>query len=280
MGEYLIGPDDLLSIAILESTDLSRDVRVASDGTIGLPLLAEHPHVAGLSLTQAEALVRRNYQESGILNAPNITITLKELESKPVTVSGAVRQPGVFQVSGSVRLLRLLSLAGGLSDGAGTTVQVIHEEASGKQQVTDIHVTDLRLGLEKANVSVRGGDIVNVPPAGAVYVLGAVNRPGRYVLPSDTEQTTVLNVVALAADTTRSAKLSQVVLLRRKGVSSEVEQIPLDLKKIRTQQQTDIVVLANDVLYVPDSGAKRAFTRGLEAATSIATSVAILGAVP
>lgn len=280
MGEYLIGPDDLLTIAILESADLSRDVRVASDGTIGLPLLAEHLHVAGLSLTQTEALVKKKYQENGILNEPNITITLKDLESKPVTVSGAVRQPGVFQVSGSVRLLRLLSLAGGLADGAGTAVQVIHEEASGKQQVTEIHVPDLRLGLEQANVSVRGGDIVNVPPAGAVYVLGAVNHPGRFVLPSDTEQTTVLNVVALAADTTRTAKLSQAMLLRRKGSSSEVEQIPLDLKKIRTQEQTDIAVQANDVLYVPDSGAKRAFTRGLEAAMSIATSVAILGAVP
>jgi len=270
----------LLSVAVLESSDLSRDVRVASDGTIGLPLLAEHPHVAGLSLAQAEALVRKKYRESGILNDPNIAITLKELESRPVTVSGAVRQPGVFQVSGSVRLLRLLSMAGGIADGAGTSVQVIHEEASGKQQVSEIHVTDLRLGLEEANVSVRGGDIVNVPPAGAIYVLGAVNRPGRYVLPSDTDETTVLNVVALAADTTRTAKLSQAILLRRKGSSHDIEQIPLDLKKIRTQEQTDIVVRANDVLYVPDSGAKRALTRGFEAAMTIATSVAVLGAVP
>jgi polysaccharide export outer membrane protein len=280
MGEYLIGPDDLLSISVLESADLSRDVRVASDGTIGLPLLAEHPHVAGLTLSQAEALLKKKYQESGILNDPNISIALKELESKPVTVSGAVHQPGVFQVSGSVRLLRLLSMAGGLSEGAGTSVQVIHEEASGKQNVTEVHVSDLRLGLEDANVPVKGGDIVNVPPAGAVYVLGAVNRPGRYVLPSDTDQTTVLNVLALAADTTRTAKLSQTVLLRRKGSSKDVEQIPLDLKKIRTQEQPDIVVQANDVLFVPDSSAKRAFSRGLEAAMQVATGVVLLGAVP
>ncbi|HUK52725.1 MAG TPA: polysaccharide biosynthesis/export family protein [Candidatus Binatia bacterium] len=280
MGEYLIGPDDLLSISVLESADLSRDVRVASDGTIGLPLLAEHLHVAGLSLTQAETLLKKKYQESGILNDPNITITLRELESKPVTVSGAVHQPGVFQVSGSVRLLRLLSMAGGIAEGAGTAVQVIHEEASGKQQVTEIRVTDLRVGLESANVPVRGGDIVNVPPAGAVYVLGAVNRPGRYVMPSDAEQITVLNVLALASDTTRTAKLSQTILLRKKDSSNEVEQIPLDLKKIRTQQEPNIVVRANDVLYVPDSAAKRAFSRGLDAALQIATSAAILASVP
>ncbi len=79
LGEYLIGPDDLLSISVLESADLSRDIRVSSDGTIGLPLLAERPHVAGLSLSQAEGLVKRKYQEGGILNDPNITITLKKL---------------------------------------------------------------------------------------------------------------------------------------------------------------------------------------------------------
>lgn len=280
MGEYLIGPDDLLTISILESADLSRDVRVASDGTLGLPLLSEHPHVAGLTLAQAEALLKKKYQENGILNDPNITITLKELESKPVTVSGAVHSPGVFQVSGSVRLLRLLSLAGGVGEGAGTTVQVIHEEASGKQTLTEVHMSDVRLGLETANVLVRGGDIVNVPPAGAIYVLGAVNRPGRYVLPSDTDQTTVLNVLALAADATRTAKLSQTVLLRKKGTTNQVEQIPLDLKKIRTQEQPDIVVQANDVLFVPDSGAKRAFSRGMEAALQVATGVVLLGAVP
>jgi polysaccharide export outer membrane protein len=280
MGEYLIGPDDLISISVLESADLSRDVRVASDGTIGLPLLAEHVHVAGLSLAQAEALLKKKYQESGILNDPNITISLKDLESKPVTVSGAVRQPGVFQVSGSVRLLRLLSLAGGLAEGAGLTVQVIHEEVTGSQHVTEVRVADLRLGLEEANVAVRGGDIVNVPPAGAIYVLGAVNKPGRYLLPSDTEQATVLNILALAEDTKRTAKLSHTVLIRKKGNSGDVEQIPLDLKKILTREQPDVVVRANDVLFVPDSTAKRAFSRGLEAAMQVATGVILLSAVP
>jgi polysaccharide biosynthesis/export protein len=281
MGEFLIGPSDLLSISVLESAELSRDVRVASDGTIGLPLLAEHPHVAGLTLSQAESLLKKKYQESAILNDPNITISLKELESRPVTVTGAVRQPGVFQVSGQVRLLRLLSMAGGLSEGAGNSIQIIHE---GKPEVTDqitsVSTAGLMEGVPEANVSVRGGDTVNVLPAGAVYVLGAVSKPGRYLLPFDTEQTRVLNVLALAGDTTRTAKLSQCVLLRKKTDSKDVEQIPVDLKKIRAQQQNDVVVRASDVLYIPDSNAKRAFSRGLEAAVQVATSVILLGGIP
>jgi len=281
MGEYLIGPDDLLSISVLESADLSRDVRVASDGTIGLPLLAEHPHVAGLSLREAEGLLKKKYQESAILKDPNITITLKELESKPVTVTGSVRQPGVFQVSGQVRLLRLISLAGGLSDGAGTTIQIIHEDKPGTSDpITQVSTTGLMQGVPDANVSVRGGDTVNVLPAGAVYILGAVNRPGRYLLPSDTQQTTLLNVLALAEDLKRTAKPANAVLIRKKGQSAaEVEQIPVDLKKILAHQEPDVAVRANDVLFVPDSNAKRAFSRGLEAAIQVATGVILLGAV-
>jgi polysaccharide export outer membrane protein len=279
LGEYLIGPDDLLSISVLESTDLTRDVRVASDGTIGLPMLAEHVHVAGLSLAQAEALLKKKYQESGILNDPNITISLKELESKPVTVLGSVRQPGVFQVSGQVRLMRLISMAGGFSEDAGKTVRLIREDKSGVQSVTEVKVEGLRQGDTEANVPVRGGDTVNVMPSGSVYVIGAVNKPGRFLLPSDSQETSVLNILALAEDLKRTAKPAHSVLIRKKGSSGEVEQIPVDLSKILARQQPDIPVRPNDVLFVPDSTAKRAFSRGIESAVQIATGIILLGVV-
>ncbi len=264
----------------MESPELTRDVRVDSDGTLGLPLLAEHPHVAGLSLTQAEALLKKRYQESGILNDPNITITLKELESKPVTLIGSVRQPGVFQVSGQVRLMRLISMAGGFSDDAGTTVQVIREDGSGAPKVTEVKVEDLRQGSTEANLPVRGGDTVNVLPAGSVYVIGAVNHPGRFLLPSTGQQPSLLNVLALAEDLKRTAKPAHSVLIRKKGSNGEVEQIPVDLSKILARQQPDIPVLPNDVLYVPESTAKRAFSRGLEAAIQVSTGLVLLGRVP
>lgn len=279
LGEYLIGPNDLLSISVMESPDLTRDVRVDSDGTVGLPLLAEHPHVAGLSLTQAEALLKKKYQESGILNDPNITITLKELESKPVTLMGSVRQPGVFQVSGQVRLMRLISMAGGFADDAGTSVQIIREEEGEKPKVTEVKVEDLRQGRIEANLPVQGGDTINVLPAGSVYVIGAVNHPGRFLLPSSGDQTSVLNVLALAEDLKRTAKPSHAVLIRKKGPNAEVEQIPVDLSKILARQQPDIAVMANDVLFVPDSTAKRAFARGVEAAIQLSTGVVLLGVV-
>jgi polysaccharide biosynthesis/export protein len=279
LGEYLIGPDDLLSISVLESTELTRDVRVAADGTIGLPMLAEHVHVAGLTLAQAEALLKKKYQEGGILNDPNISISLKDLQSKPVTVIGSVRQPGVFQVSGQVRLMRLISMAGGFSEDAGKNVQLIRESSSGSQTVTEVKVEDLREGVTDANVPVRGGDTVNVMPSGSIYVIGAVNKPGRFLLPSDTQETSVLNVVAMAEDLKRTAKPAHSVLIRKKGTSGEIEQIPVDLSKILARQEPDIPVHPNDVLFVPDSTAKRAFARGLEAAVQVAAGVAVFGVV-
>jgi polysaccharide biosynthesis/export protein len=279
LGEYVIGPDDLLSISVLESTDLTREVRVAADGTIGMPMLAEHVHVAGLTLAQAEALLKKKYQEGGILNDPNISISLKDLQSKPVTVIGSVRQPGVFQVSGQVRLMRLISMAGGFSEDAGKSVQLIRENSTGTQSVTEVKVEDVRQGITDANVPVRGGDTVNVMPSGSIYVIGAVNRPGRFLLPADSQETSVLNVLALAEDLKRTAKPAHAVLIRKKGSSGEIEQIPVDLSKILARQEPDIPVRANDVLFVPDSTAKRAFARGLEAAIQVAAGVAVFGVV-
>jgi len=261
----------------MESPEMSREVRVATDGTVSLALLAERVRVSGLTLDQVEDLFKQKYQEGGILNQPNITVTLKDLQSKPVTITGAVRAPGVFQVTGQVRLLRLLSLAGGFTEDVGTTVKLLREDDSGKTQVLQANVEDLREGKAEANLSVQGGDTVDVLPAGVVYVIGAVNHPGRFLLRSDTQQTTILNVLALVEDLKRTAKPSKAVLIRKQPQGTGVEQIPVDIRKILDHKQEDVAVMANDVLYVPDSTAKRAFTRGLEAAIQLASGAVIFG---
>lgn len=277
MGDYVIGPQDLLTISVMESPEMSREVRVAADGTVSLALLAERVRVTGLNLSQVEDLLKQKYQEAGILNQGNITVTLKELQSKPVTVMGSVRAPGVFQVSGQVRLLRLLSLAGGFTDDVGMTVKLLREDESGKIQMLQANVEDLREGRAEANLLVQGGDTVNVPPAGVIYVIGAVNHPGRFLLRSDTQQTTILNVLALAEDLKRSAKPGKAVLIRKQPQGTGVEQIPVDIRSILDHKQDDMTVMANDVLYIPDSTAKRAFSRGLEAAVQLATGAVLFG---
>ncbi len=275
--DYVIGAQDLLHISILESPELTREVRVSADGTIGLPLLPARVHVQGLMLSEAEVLLQKNYQEAGILNRPNITITVKELQSKPVTVMGAVRSPGVFQVSGQTRLLRVLTQAGGISEEAGAIVQVIRAGAVSAAQVERIRIQDLREGVLEANIAIYGGDTVNVIPGGAVYVVGAVNSPGRHVLGGDAEQLTVLRVIALAHDLKSTAKPDRSVILRKEPGTSEIRQIPVDVRQILARRAPDVAVQPNDVLFVPDSAAKRAFRRGLEAALQVATGIALVG---
>ncbi len=275
--DYAIGPQDLLNIAFLEAAELTRDVRVAPDGTISLPYLAERVQLTGLSLNQAEELLKRKYQEAGILNQPNISITLKELVSKPVTVMGAVRSPGVFQIGATLPLMRVITQAGGLGEDAGPMIQVMRAGATSQDQVVQVRIDDLRMGRLQANIPIYGGDTVNVLPAGTIFVVGAVNRPGRHALRGDNDQLTVLRVLALAEDLKRSAKPEAAVILR-KDASGTTREIPVDLKKILQRKAPDVAVVANDVLFVPDSLGKRAAARGGEAAMQVGI-MALLRAV-
>jgi polysaccharide export outer membrane protein len=274
--EYAIGAQDLLGITFLEAAELSRDVRVAPDGTISLPYLAERVLLAGMTMNQAEELLKRKYQEAGILNQPNISITLKELVSKPVAVMGAVRNPGVFQLGATMQLMRVITQAGGFTDEAGTTVQVVRAGTSSQDQVIRVRIDDLRMGLLEANIPIHGGDTVNVLPAGAVYVVGAVNRPGRHTLRSDSDQMTLLRLIALAEDTKRTAKLDATVILR-KDASGATREIPVDLKKILQRKAPDVAVLANDVVFIPDSMGRRVLSRMGEAAIQAGTTLLMLG---
>jgi len=277
LKDYVIGAQDLLQISFLEAPELARETRVNADGTINLPLM-ERLKLAGLTLDQAERLIAKKYKEGGVLIDPHVSISVKELQSKPVTVLGAVRNPGVFQVSGQSRVLRMISQAGGLLDEAGSEIQVIRAAGADGERVVRIPTESVREGDADANIPVWGGDTINVRPAGAVYVVGAVNRPGRHSLGGQSQGLTVLQLLALSEDLKRSARPEKAVLIR-KGANGQIEQIPVNLKKILSQKQQDVAVNANDVLFVPDSLGKRALARGLESAVQIATSMAIFGVI-
>lgn len=122
--DYRIGADDLLEVSVFEAPELNRTVRVSSGGEVTLPLLGP-THAAGLTPRELESvlqeLLRRRY-----MNDPHVGVFLKEIESHPVSVIGAVKKAGVFQIRGAKSLIEILSLAEGLSDDAGDTVVVMH----------------------------------------------------------------------------------------------------------------------------------------------------------
>jgi protein involved in polysaccharide export with SLBB domain len=121
----------------------------------------------------------------------------------------------------------------------------------------------LETGDARNNVLLQAGDVVTVPHAGIVYALGAVNRPGGFVLANDRAQMTTLKILALAGGLTRTAKSGGAVIIRKdsQGKQSEVR---LDLKKVLKREAEDVQLRPSDILLVPDSGARQALVRALE----------------
>lgn len=132
----------------------------------------------------------------------------------------------------------------------------------------------LERGVTQNNIPLQAGDIVTVPHAGIVYVLGAVNRPGGFVLSNDRTEMTTMKVLALAGGTTKIAKLDHAVIIRKddQGKQTETE---VDLKKVLHQQTEDLQMRASDVLYIPDDRAKEVLLQALQISVAVATAVAI-----
>lgn len=304
--DYRIGFDDVLDIGVFEAQELNREVRVSSAGEISFPLL-ESVHAAGLTPRELELvlqeLLRRTYMKD-----PHVSVFVREMQSHPVSVLGAVRRPGVFQVRGSKTLLEILSLAEGLADDAGEMVIIMRgaglqnnasthakmallaKESARKETATapytakngfapeNIVQVNLKNLLDSSDVHqnpiVNPGDIVKVLRAGIVYVVGEVQRPGGFVMKSN-EKMSVLQVIALSGGLTRTASKAGARIIRTDEQSGLREQTPIDLAKILAGKAPDPVLEARDIVFVPNSAAKTTFSRGLEAAAQTLTGLLI-----
>ena len=227
-GDYVIGSGDLLGIDVFDVPELSRDVRVNETGYISLPLLPTKINAAGLTPFQLQDKLAELLQTNGLVSVPQVSITLKEQHSEPITVIGEVKSPMVIQAIRQTTLLQALSQAGGISDDAGGAVIVTRtgqQASSGNPSATPaqaspetftINLTDLLdSGDSRFNIPLIGGDVVSVPRAGIIYVVGAVNRPGGFVLQqNDRDIMTSLKMLSLAGGATSTAKTKNAVILR------------------------------------------------------------------
>ncbi len=291
--DYTIGPDDVLQITVFEVPEISGEYRVSSRGQLSLPLLPQKILAAGLTAAELETTLEESLRASQLVNTPQVSISVKEYRSHPITVVGAVRKPTVYQAVGRTSLLEVLARAEGLADDAGSTVVITRQanpqlvgspatEAASRPDADPsagtrvVRLKDLlESGDPRFNVPVEGGDTVAVPRAGIVYVVGAVNRPGGFVLKDDREEMSVLKALALAEDLKPSALRSKAVIVRKDLRTGQSTEIPVDLSKILGAKGSNPVLQANDILFVPDSGGKRALRRAAEAALQITTGIVI-----
>jgi polysaccharide export outer membrane protein len=329
-GEYVIGTGDVLSIEVFDVDELSREVRVSELGTIAIPLLPARLHAAGLTEIQLEEKLAELLETSGLVSRPQVTVTVKERKSKPITVIGAVNHSMVYQAVRSVTLLEVLSEAGGIANDAGSTVIISraapdpgqpaasvgdattgHNPAAGPvapaptgsadpkglspSPTTNsgpgdsaatppplppltlvINLNDLlETGDPKFNIPIEGGDVVSVPRAGIVYVMGAVDHPGGFVLANDREQMSALKALALAGGFRRAAKPQQAVILRKDSATGQQKEVALDLKKVLDHKAEDVRLYPSDILFIPESGGKRAAYKMGEIALAVGSGVAL-----
>ena len=264
----IINNGDMLDIEVFESADLSTKVRVGEDGEVLMPL-AGKIHLQGLSVADASAVIRTRLMERRFVKDPKVTVNVTEYATRGVSVLGEVKKPGIYTAMGSHRLNEYLSLAEGLTQQAGTQVSITHR-ASPDQPVI-VRISSTGKTVPGSNPSIEFGDTIVVPKAGQVYVVGDVVRPGGYLMDHD-EQLTIIQALALAQGANRTAMLKHSMIIRKTATGRT--EIPVNVEKVLSMKTKDLMLVDNDILFIPVSRTKTVINRSLEAIVQTAVGAA------
>ena len=282
---YVLGPGDQIVVRALHVEEISdKPVPVGLDGEIRLPV-AGRLRVAGLTAVQVEAEIATRL--STYLLRPDVSVTVAEFRSQPVSVIGAVKNPGVQQVQGGKTLFEMLSLAGGLDSSAGSVLKITRRLEWGRiplPNATDdptrqfsVASVNLKSILNATNpvenILVQPYDVISVPRADTIYVIGQVQKAGSFLL-NDKPEVTVLQALSMAGGLDRASKPRDAKILRRTPGASRVE-VAVNLDKVLDGKAEDLKMQPDDILFVPSSVSKKAGVRALEAAVQAGTGVAI-----
>jgi polysaccharide export outer membrane protein len=261
-----LAPGFLVSLNVLDDHDFQGYFRVDQDGNIAVPILGTI-QVAGETVSEARAQIRKRLLDDRILKDPQVDLNVVEYTAPVVTVIGEVASPGKYPLLAQRKLVDVLALAGGTTIAAGDEIQIVREK--GNADPVLVHYSRSMNPKAVEDLLVQPGDTVQVKRSGIVYVLGAVVRPGGYVMQEE-GTLTVLQAISLANGTTLPASISSIHLLRRNADSAVVD-IAVPLDKMSHGKSADMQLRASDVLYVPTSKVKSALINGaaiLASATS------------
>jgi polysaccharide biosynthesis/export protein len=274
-----IGADDLIGVSVYDAPELSRTVRVSGDGYIRLPMVQEPIHAAGLFPADLEKSIATALVRDHVLVEPVVTVFIAEYQSHPITVVGAVKTPLTFQAIGNVTLLDAISRAGGVAENAGAEIFVTHQPASGdhkaEAQTDDVPVQSLLDPNDPgANLRLQPGDIVRVPTAGQVYVVGDVNKPGPFYI-TDGSESSILKALALSGGLAPYSSHTAYIYRIESGHKDRTE-IRVELQKIMKRKAPDVDLLAEDILYIPDATGRRIGAKALEISLGLSMGAATL----
>jgi polysaccharide export outer membrane protein len=265
---YRIGPGDVLDIRVFNRPNLSREaVRVEGSGMIRMPLI--ETEIQAACLTEGELAKEISTRYLKFYRNPQVDVFIKEYHSKQVAILGAVNDQSRFELQRPVTLLELLTYAKGPTAKAGQTINIVHSPPAlscNKDEGTDVaaafssfKLSDTLQGDPKANPFLEAGDIVTLPEADQVYVVGNVYTPLTIPL---REPITLSRAVAMAGGTKQDTKKEKIRIVRQQPGTTTKEELIVDLSAIEKKKAEDVALMPNDIIDVPTSGAK-SFVRSL-----------------
>ncbi len=270
-SELLIEPGDLLSISVYDTPEFTNSYRVDPAGDLTIPLCGK-VNVQGLTLPEAAKRLEAAFKDGQILTQPQVNVDVQQYAGQYVTVLGEVNSPGRVTLIAPTTLGEILAEAGGITPLAGARIKIRHgaDPAAPEEEVS---YSRSQSNSESASVLVRPGDAVIVPRAGIIYVLGAVNKPGGYVMQED-GKLNVIEALALSGGTMMQANTGGLRVIRR-NPDGTVLDFPLSYNGIAKGTQTPLILQAQDVVYVPMSKVKASLssTTGILSAAASAAIV-------
>jgi polysaccharide export outer membrane protein len=265
---YRIGPGDVLDIRIYNRPQLSREaVRVEGSGMIRMPLIENE--IQAVCLTEGELAKEISIRYARYYKNLQVDVFIKEYHSKQVAIIGAVNEQSRFELQRRVRLLELLTYAKGPSTKAGQTINIVHSTAVSPCKPADdtdtsaafssYKLSDVLQGDPKSNPYLEAGDIVTLPEADQVYVVGNVFMPLTINLK---EPITLTRAIAMAGGLKQDTKKDKIRILRQEPGTTIRKEITVDLSAIEKKSSEDLALAPNDIIDVPTSAGK-SFLRSL-----------------
>jgi polysaccharide export outer membrane protein len=254
-----LGPGFLLNMDVYDTPEYSLELRIDADGDVNIPMVGT-VHVGELTLVEAATKIAASLRDGKILTDPQVNLNIEEYAGSDITVLGEVHSPGRIELLAPRHLDDVIAMAGGETEYAGDTIEIRHHQAAGPTTEV-VHYSRSVDNHILSETVVFPGETVTVRRAGIVYVLGAVNRPGGYLMQED-GNLNVSQALALAYGTTMPAGVGSMRLIRKKD-DGQVEEIPIPYRDMVKGKVAPLRLQAEDVIYVPVSKLKETLGAGL-----------------
>jgi polysaccharide export outer membrane protein len=257
-------------------------VRIASSGDINLQMVGRI-RAAGMKVEELETELAERLKV--YIKEPQVVVSLVRSNSEPVSVLGAVARPGIVQLEGQKTLIEVISLAGGLTTDAAPLIKITRRSewgaiplqsarTEGAFSIAEINYTDiLNTTRPEENIQVLPQDVISVPRAPLIYVIGDVRSPGGFVL-NGKITVSLIEALARAGGTNPTAQDKEAKIIRPVPGANRIE-IAVNLKQVLAGKTKDMMLQPEDILYVPSSAIKSTLRRTVDQVIGTTLGVAM-----